>query len=85
MTTELSNRVVKINQHKKPIWDRVARSALINCDDDEWLQVIIEAETMGVLSPNGQFMRDVIEFNKMASKFPGTVRAFLNQLPRRYL
>jgi hypothetical protein len=81
---KLSNRVVHIDQRKKPIWDRIARSALVNCDDDEWCQVIIKAEDMGVLSPNGQFMRDVIEFNRMASKFPGTVSEFLNQLPKRY-
>lgn len=63
--------------HQKPIWDRVTRSAYVSCDDAEWLEVILEAERLGIIPP-GKWAKDVIEFNARAETFPGTVREFLS-------
>ena len=75
----MQNRVVKLKP-RKPVWDRVARSALVNCTDNEWLEVIVEAQDRGFLSPNGSWMRDIVAFNDAASKFDGTVRGFIESL-----
>lgn len=75
----MQNRVVKLTP-RTPVWDRVARSALVNCTDDEWQQVIGEAQDRGILSPNGSWMRDVVALNEAASQFAGTVREFIDSL-----
>ena len=70
------DRVVKFDARRVRIWDRVARSALVNCSDDDWLQVISMAQHVGVL-PYQLYMRDLVAFNERASQFDGTVTEFL--------
>ena len=66
--------------HQISIWDRVTRSAYVNCDDAEWLEVILEAERLNII-PAGKWAKDVIEFNARAELFGGTVREFLTIKP----
>ena len=73
----MQNRVVKMNP-RKSVWDRVARSALVLCSNEEWLEVIAEAQDRGII-PRDTFMRDIVAFNERASQFDGTVREFLTQ------
>lgn len=74
----MRNRVVKLTP-RKPVWDRVARSALTNCTHDEWLSVINESQSRGIL-PIDLLWCDVVEFNDKASKFEGTVIEFIESL-----
>ena len=71
----MQNRVVKIKP-RKSVWDRVARSALVLCSNEEWLEVIAEAQDRGII-PRETFMRDIVAFNERASQFDGTVSEFL--------
>lgn len=71
----MQNRVVKMKP-RKSVWDRVARSALVLCSNEEWLEVIAEAQERGII-PRETFMRDIIAFNERASQFDGTVSEFL--------
>lgn len=71
----MQNRVVKMKP-RKSVWDRVARSALVLCSNEEWLEVIAEAQDRGII-PRDTFMRDIIAFNERASQFDGTVSEFL--------
>ena len=71
----MQNRVVKMKP-RKSVWDRVARSALVLCSNEEWLEVIAEAQDRGII-PRDTFMRDIVAFNERASQFDGTVREFL--------
>ena len=73
----MQNRVVKMKP-RKSVWNRVARSALVLCSNEEWLEVIEEAKQRGII-PRETFMRDIIAFNERASEFDGTVREFLTQ------
>ena len=73
----MQNRVVKIKP-RKSVWDRVARSALVLCSNEEWLEVIAEAQDRGII-PRETFMRDIVAFNERASQFDGTVRELLAQ------
>ena len=73
----MQNRVVKMKP-RKSVWDRVARSALVLCSNEEWLEVIAEAQDRGII-PRETYFRDVIAFNERASAFDGTVREFLAQ------
>ena len=73
----MQNRVVKMKP-RKPVWDRVARSALVMCSNQEWLEVIAEAQDRGII-PRETFMRDIVAFNERASDFDGTVRELLTQ------
>jgi len=73
----MQNRVVKMKP-RKLVWDRVARSALVMCSNEEWLEVIAEAQDRGII-PRETFMRDIVAFNKRASEFDGTVRELLAQ------
>lgn len=70
------DRVVKFDTRRVRIWDRIARSALVNCSDDDWQQVISMAQHVGVL-PYQLYMRDLVAFNERASKFEGSVSEFL--------
>ena len=45
---ELNNRVVRMKP-RKSVWDRVARSALVLCSNEEWLEVIAEAQDRGII------------------------------------
>ncbi len=72
----MNNRVTKIDHSKKDVMDRVCRSALVNCTDAEWIYVIDKAQEAGVL-PEELFLNDVADFNERASKFGGTVKAFI--------
>jgi hypothetical protein len=69
-------RVVKFDTRKVRIWDRVARSALVNCPDDDWQQVVSMAQHVGIL-PYELYMRDLAAFNEEAAKFQGSVSEFL--------
>lgn len=69
-------RVVKFDTRKVRIWDRVARSALVNCSDDDWQQVVSMAQHIGIL-PYELYMRDLAAFNEEAAKFRGSVSEFL--------
>ena len=71
----MQNRVVKMKP-RKSVWDRVARSALVLCSNEEWLEVIAEAQDRGII-PRDTFMRDIVAFNERASQFDGTVSEFL--------
>ena len=73
----MQNRVVKMKP-RKPVWDRVARSALVLCSNEEWLAVINEAQDRGII-PRETLMRDIVAFNERASEFDGTVRELLAQ------
>ena len=73
----MQNRVVKMKP-RKSVWDRVARSALVLCSNEEWLEVIAEAQDRGII-PRETFMRDIVAFNERASEFDGTVRELLAQ------
>ncbi len=73
---QLNNRVVKINRRKTPVMDRIARSAILNCTNDEWLSVISQAQAKGII-PKDAFFRDIVEFNRQAAEFDGTVRDLL--------
>lgn len=77
----MQNRVVKIDTTKKDVMDRICRSALVNCTDDEWLRVIEVAQQAGVL-PEELFLTDVASFNERASEFGGTVAAFIKKESR---
>ena len=77
----MQNRVVKIDTTKKDVMDRICRSALVNCTDDEWLRVIDVAQQAGVL-PEELFLTDVASFNERASEFSGTVAAFIKKESR---
>ena len=69
-------RVVKFDNRRVRIWDRVARSALVNCSDDDWQQVVSMAQHVGIL-PYELYMRDLVAFNEEAAKFQGSVIEFL--------
>ena len=69
-------RVVQFDTRKVRIWDRVARSALVNCSDDDWQQVVGMAQHLGVL-PYELYMRDLVAFNERASRYGGKVSDFL--------
>jgi hypothetical protein len=73
----MQNRVVKMKP-RKSVWDRVARSALVLCSNEEWLEVIAEAQDRGII-PRETLMRDIVAFNERASEFDGTVRELLAQ------
>ena len=73
----MQNRVVKMTS-RKSVWDRVARSALVLCSNEEWLEVISVAQDRGII-PRKTFMRDIVAFNERASEFDGTVRELLAQ------
>ena len=73
-----NNRVIKLNPNKLPVMDRVARSALVNCTDDEWIEIIEAAQDRGIL-PGELWMTDLTAFNERAAAFTGTVREFLDQ------
>ena len=73
----MQNRVVKMTP-RKSVWDRVARSALVLCSNEEWLEVIAVAQDRGII-PRKTFMRDIVAFNERASEFDGTVRELLAQ------
>lgn len=73
-------RVVYFDNRRVRIWDRVARSALVNCSEDDWQQVISMAQHVGVL-PYQLYMRDLVAFNKRASQFEGSVSEFLKVQP----
>jgi hypothetical protein len=70
------NRVFKFDNRRVRIWERVSRSALVNCSDDDWQQVISMAQHVGVL-PYQLYMRDLVAFNERAAKFNGSVSEFL--------
>jgi hypothetical protein len=74
------DRVVKFDNRRVRIWDRVARSALVNCSDDDWQQVISMAQHVGAL-PYQLYMRDLVAFNERASQFDGSVSEFLKAQP----
>ena len=69
-------RVVQFDNRRLRIWDRVARSALVNCSDDDWQQVVSMAQHVGIL-PYHLYMRDLVAFNERAAKFDGSVSEFL--------
>ena len=69
-------RVVQFDHRRVRIWDRVARSALVNCSDDDWQQVVSIAQHIGIL-PYHLYMRDLADFNERAAKFEGSVSEFL--------
>lgn len=73
---QLNNRVVKINRRKTPVMDRIARSAILNCTNDEWLDVIAQAQAKGII-PKDAFFGDIVDFNRQAAEFDGTVRDLL--------
>lgn len=73
----MQNRVIKMKP-RKSVWDRVARSALVLCSNEEWLEVIAEAQDRGII-PRETLMRDIVAFNERASEFDGTVRELLAQ------
>jgi hypothetical protein len=70
------DRLVKFDPRKVRIWDRTARSALVNCSDDDWQQVVGMAQHLGVL-PYELYMRDLVAFNERASRYGGKVSDFL--------
>jgi hypothetical protein len=70
------DRLVKFDTRRVRIWDRVARSALVNCSDDDWQQVISMAQHVGAL-PYQLYMRDLVAFNERASQFDGSVSELL--------
>lgn len=72
----MNNRVTKITSANKGVMNRVCRSALVNCTDAEWIYVIDKAQEAGVL-PEELYLNDVADFNERASKFGGTVKAFI--------
>ena len=78
----MNNRVTKIDTSKKDVMDRVCRSALVNCTDEEWLRVIDVAQEAGIL-PEELFLNDVADFNERASKFGGTVKQFIAREARQ--
>jgi len=73
-----NNRVIKLKPNRVPVMDRIARSALVNCTDDEWLEIIEAAQGRGIL-PRELWMTDLTDFNQRAAAFTGTVREFLDQ------
>ena len=74
----MNNRVVKIDTSKKDVMDRVCRSALVNCTDEEWHRVIDVAQEAGVL-PEELFLSDIVTFNERAAGYGGTVKAFIDR------
>lgn len=74
----MRNRVIKMKP-RMSVWDRVARSALTNCTHDEWLSVINEAQSRGII-PTDLLWCDVVEFNAKASQYDGTVLEFLESM-----
>jgi len=74
----MNNRVIKINTNKKDVMDRICRSALNNCTDEEWHRVIDVAQEAGVL-PEELFLTDIANFNERASEFGGTVKQFIKR------
>jgi hypothetical protein len=78
----MNNRVIKIDASKKDVMDRVCRSALVNCTDEEWHRVIDVAQEAGVL-PEELFLTDIANFNERASKFGGTVKQFIAREARQ--
>ena len=78
----MNNRVTKIDTSKKDVMDRVCRSALTNCTDEEWLRVIDVAQEAGIL-PEELFLNDVADFNERASQFGGTVKQFIAREARQ--
>lgn len=74
-----NNRIVKLDTTRRvPVMDRIARSALVNCNDDEWWLIIEAAQDRGIL-PVDLYMRDLTDFNERAANHAGTVREFLDQ------
>jgi hypothetical protein len=78
----MNNRVIKIDTSKKDVMDRVCRSALVNCTDEEWHRVIDVAQEAGVL-PEELFLTDIANFNERASQFGGTVKQFIAKEARQ--
>ena len=74
----MQNRVSKIDTTKKDVMDRICRSALVNCTDEEWHRVIDVAQEAGVL-PEELFLTDIASFNERASEFDGTVKQFITR------
>ena len=70
--------------HRKPILERVCRSAYkdSSVSDDEWQDLIIEAERRGIL-PADKCITHVNWFNLMASEYEGTVSEFLDELTKK--
>ena len=78
----MNNRVTKIDTSKKDVMDRVCRSALVNCTDEEWHRVIDVAQKAGIL-PEELFLNDIADFNERASEFGGTVKQFIAREARQ--
>ncbi len=77
----MNNRVIKTTPTSQ-LMDRVARNVFIRSTDEEWLDIVEEAQKMGILTTGGMSLGELVSFNDAASEYTGTVREFLNSLSR---
>ena len=71
----LNNRITYINKAKKNILERRS-SAVSNCTNADWWIVLEAAQDAGAL-PRELYYRDIIDFNRDAASFSGTITEFI--------
>lgn len=59
---------------------RVTRNVLIRSTNEEWLEIIGEAQKIGALSSDNLSLSDLESFNQAAANCPESVEDFLKSL-----